>query len=156
MDKILSIVIPTFNMEKYLQNCLSSLIVDDPKALSLLDVVIINDGSTDKSLTIAQSFEERYNGVFRVIDKENGNYGSCINRGLKEAAGKYIKILDADDSFETSAFQDLIGVLCASDSDCILTDMAKVDEQGNPVGRTHFNLKANSSLTVLDLMGGVI
>lgn len=89
MEKILSIVIPTYNMEDLLSKCLSSLIVKNH--LDMLEVLVVNDGSKDLSSEIAHQFEKENPDTFRVIDKENGNYGSCVNRGLKEAKGKYIK-----------------------------------------------------------------
>ena len=96
MEKVLSIIIPTYNMENYLHKCLDSLLVEDKNLRDALEVLVIIDGSKDRSSEIGHEYEEKYPGVFRVIDKENGNYGSCINRGLKEATGKYVKILDAN------------------------------------------------------------
>lgn len=96
MNKILTIVIPTYNMEKYLHRCLDSLKVED-SLLGFLEVLVINDGSKDSSSLIAHDYEKKYPNTFRVIDKENGNYGSCINRGIDEASGVFFKILDADD-----------------------------------------------------------
>ena len=81
MDKILSIIVPTYNMEKYLQNCLDSLLLSE-KQMQDYEVWIINDGSKDRSSEIAHSYELRYPDTFRVVDKNNGNYGSCINCGL--------------------------------------------------------------------------
>ena len=78
-------------MEKHLNKCLDSLIVKD---MNLMEVLVINDGSKDKSSEIAHEYVKKYPETFRVIDKENGNYGSCINRGLIEAKGEYIKVLD--------------------------------------------------------------
>lgn len=69
-----------------------------------LEVLVVNDGSKDNSSAIAHEYQDKYPDTFRVIDKENGNYGSCVNRGLKEATGKYIKILDADDWFDNEQF----------------------------------------------------
>ena len=103
MKKLLTIVIPSYNMEKYLSRCCQSLIVA-PEFMEKLEVLVINDGSKDKTSEIGHSFESKYPETFRCIDKENGNYGSCVNRGLKEAKGTYIKILDADDTFETENF----------------------------------------------------
>ena len=88
-QKIITIIIPAYNMESLLNKCCDSLLVDE-SLRAFLEVLIINDGSKDKTLDIAKSYEERYPDVFRVIDKENGQYGSCINRGLKEAKGKFI------------------------------------------------------------------
>lgn len=118
MDKILTVIIPTYNMEKLLNKCLDSLIVDN---IDLLEVLVINDGSKDRSSEIARQYENKYPDTFRVIDKENGNYGSCINRGLKEATGKYIKILDADDYYDTNELCNLIKYLLLSNSDIIIT-----------------------------------
>ena len=85
MSKVISIIIPTYNMEAYLDKCLTSLIID---GMERVEVVVVNDGSRDSSLAIAQSYAEKYPESFVVIDKPNGNYGSCINAGLYRATGK--------------------------------------------------------------------
>ena len=110
MEKILTIVIPTYNMQDYLRRCLDSLIVPEEQ-MQLLEVLVVNDGSKDNSSVIAHEYQDKYPDTFRVIDKENNNYGSCINRGLKEALGKYIKILDADDWFDNIEFGKYLTVL---------------------------------------------
>ena len=99
-EKLLTIIIPTYNMERLLPKCLSSLLIKEENIFSMLEVLVIIDGAMDSSSQIAHSFQDKFPSVFRVIDKENGNYGSCVNRGLSECKGKYIKILDADDSFD--------------------------------------------------------
>lgn len=101
MGKILTIAIPMFNMEKYIQRCLDSLLINDPNLFKELEIIVINDGSKDKSLAIAKSYESRFPEVIRVIDKANGNYGSCLNVAFKEAKGTYFRTLDADDWFDT-------------------------------------------------------
>ena len=121
MQKLLTIVIPTYNMQNYLHRCLDSLLLPD-KQMEQLEVLVINDGSKDKSSTIAHEYEAKYPNTFRVIDKENGNYGSCVNRGLKEATGKYIKVLDADDWFDTMNFEKYISFLAKTDADLVLSD----------------------------------
>ena len=127
MEKILSIIVPTYNMEKYLRRCLDSLIVSDEN-MQRLEVLVINDGSKDSSSQIAHEYEAKYPQTFRVIDKENGNYGSCINRGLKEATGKYVKVLDADDSFDTDSFEQFLKLLLEIEADLILSDFSIVNE----------------------------
>lgn len=122
MDKLLTIVIPTYNMEDYIDTCLSSLIVKNEESMNLLEVLCVNDGSKDKSSQIAHIYEINYPQTFKVIDKENGNYGSCINRGLREAKGKYIKVLDADDCFDTEAFDVFLCKLVELDVDLVVTD----------------------------------
>ena len=122
MVKLLSIIIPTFNMEPFLRRCLDSLLVSD-KNMALLEVLIINDGSKDASSAIAHTYESDYPQTFRVIDKENGNYGSCINRGLKDARGQFVRILDADDYYRTGNLDQFISMLNDTDADLVLSDM---------------------------------
>lgn len=129
MDKILTIIIPTYNMENYLSYCLDSLLIKEN--LEGVEVLIINDGSKDASSRIAHTYADQYPQTFQVIDKENGNYGSCVNRGLAEASGKYVKILDADDSFDTDNFEAFITFLKETDADLVVSDFAIVDEDRN-------------------------
>lgn len=122
MDKILTIVVPTYNMEVLLEKDLMSLVVN-MKLMEFLEILIVNDGSKDASSMIGHKFQEVYPNTFRIIDKPNGNYGSCINRGLKEARGKYIKIMDADDTYEKDGLEKLIELLMGTDYDLVLTDV---------------------------------
>lgn len=128
MNKILTIVIPTYNMEKYLRRCLDSLIIDDKELLKKIEVLVINDGSTDSSSAIAHEYQEKYPNVFRVIDKENGNYGSCVNIGIELATGKYFRILDADDYYNTVGLYNLVEFLhcCTDNVDMIITKMSTI------------------------------
>lgn len=139
--KVLTIVIPTYNMQDYLHKCLSSLIVPEAQ-LPLLEVLVINDGSKDNSSAIAHEYQDKYPDTFLVIDKENGNYGSCVNRGLKEATGKYIKILDADDWFDTKNLSAFLDSLQNTDVDVVLTDYNKHWAQ-NVEAKTDFFAKAD-------------
>lgn len=120
-QKLLTVVIPTFNMQAYLGRCLDSLIINN-KFLNKVEILIINDGSSDCSSEIAHGYETKYSGIFRVIDKENGNYGSCVNRGLAESKGKYFRLLDADDWFSLEDFERFVGFLEDCDSDVVLTN----------------------------------
>ena len=127
MNKVLSIIIPTYNMERYLEKCLSSLIID---GLERVEVIVVNDGSKDRSLDIAQSFASKYPESFVIIDKDNGNYGSCINAGLYKATGKYVKVLDADDYFDTDNFAQMVSLLETLDVDLFLSDYTRVCDEG--------------------------
>ena len=149
MNKILSIIIPTYNMEKYLRKCLDSLIVSDEN-MQLLEVLVINDGSKDSSSLIAHEYEEKYPQTFRVVDKENGNYGSCINRGLREANGKYVKVLDADDFFETTALNDFVVFLQDFDVDLVISDYDVVNANYQTQIEKHFSKIINKSKVEFD------
>ena len=110
-------------MENYLEACLNSLLTDN---MSLIEVLVINDGSKDSSYDIAHRYESKYPEVFIVIDKGNGNYGSCVNVGLKRATGKYIKVLDADDCFNTRVFEAYLNAIKECDTDMVISDYVKV------------------------------
>ena len=125
-------------MEKYLRKCLDSLIVNDEN-MKLLEALVINDGSKDSSSQIAHEYELKYPDTYRVIDKENGNYGSCINRGLKEATGRFVKILDADDWFDTHALHEVLTYLSGledSSLDLLLTLRRDIFEGESHIRKT--------------------
>lgn len=149
MDKLLTIVIPTYNMQAYLHRCLDSLLLPD-KQMEQLEVLVVNDGSKDNSSAIAHEYETKYPNTFRVIDKENGNYGSCVNRGLKEATGKYIKILDADDWFDTENFKKYISFLTKTDADLVLSDFDYVYNDGSIQHHIHYGFD-NQNVTLQDI-----
>lgn len=135
MDKLLSVIVPAYNMEAYLASCLESLIIKDLDLLDKVDVIVVNDGSKDRTLEIANEFKDRYPGIFTVVDKINGHYGSCINEGLKNAKGVFVKVLDADDSFDKEAFQILLKMLETSEAsgenlDAVISSYSKVDIDG--------------------------
>ena len=131
-------------MEKYLDKCLTSLVVSDEQ-MKQLEVLVINDGSKDRSSEIAHGYEQRYPQTFRVIDKENGNYGSCINRGLKEATGRYIKVLDADDSFITENFVSFLVSLETNWVDMFVSDVIRSDSDQNVIANIHYHLISDRS-----------
>lgn len=137
--KLLSIIIPTYNMERYLPRCLNSL-VNAVDVLPMLEVLVINDGSKDDSSRIAHQYQERYPDSVFVIDKENGNYGSCVNRGLREATGKYFRVLDADDWVDTQGLELLVDKLKDATSDAIVTHFSKefTHKQKSVLVRTDF------------------
>ena len=127
--KRLSIIVPTYNMEQLLPACLDSLV--SSSVASALDVVVVNDGSRDSSLEIALGYQRRFADVVRVIDKANGNYGSTINAALPTLKGEYVKILDADDTFDTQALEQYIDYLCqVSGTDMVVGPFIEISRQG--------------------------
>jgi glycosyltransferase involved in cell wall biosynthesis len=102
-------------MEAWLPRCLDSVLIDG--ILDEIEIIVVNDGSTDNSLAVANSYKERFPNAVRVINKPNGHYGSCVNAALAVAAGMYFRILDADDRFAPDAFVRFIMFLrhCAAD-----------------------------------------
>ena len=99
----ISILIPIFNVEKYLKECLDSIIL---QTLKDIEIICINDGSTDQSLSIIQSFMNKDSRI-KLINKSNSGYGDSMNQGLKAATGKYIGIIESDDIAKKSMFKTL-------------------------------------------------
>ena len=106
MNKLLSVSIAAYNVEKTLEEVLEPFCNINNK--ELLDVMIINDGSKDSTREIALNYEKKYPEVFRLIEKENGGWGSTLNVGFREARGKYFKQLDGDDFFSPENLDDFI------------------------------------------------
>jgi glycosyltransferase involved in cell wall biosynthesis len=125
MDKILTIAIPSYNADWCLEKCLHSLI--DERVLDRLDIIVINDGSTDRTLEIARRYEEEYPGVFRVCDKPNGGHGSGINAGIDLASGHFFKVIDSDDWVITDNLVKLVDILASASADIVLANFHTVD-----------------------------
>lgn len=148
---ILTISIPLFNMEKYFRRCIESVII--PTCLGKYEILIINDGSTDKSLNIAKKYEKEFPQIIRVIDKPNGNWGSCNNRAISEARGTYFRVLDADDYFSKKDTEKFIIELLKLDQtvDLIQTRSCIVKDD-MPEGALNVNdIKYNIVYNVEDL-----
>lgn len=128
MGKIITITVPTYNAEKYLRTNLESFCIEE--ILDDIEVLIINDGSKDGSLRIAEEYCERYPQAYRVISKENGGHGSGINCGILHAKGKYFKVVDADDWVEKDAFLRLIQFLKQADSDIVYSGFLWAYDRG--------------------------
>ena len=120
VSKLLTVVVPVYKVEPYINKCLDSLLVPAGQ-MEKLEVIVVNDGTPDRSAEMAREYEKRYPGTFRVIDKENGGHGSAWNRGLKEATGKYLRFLDSDDWFDTGEFVRLMILLETLDVDLVLS-----------------------------------
>ena len=120
MEKILSIVVPAYNVEKYLDQCLSSFV--NTEVLRDIEILIINDGSTDRTAEIAEKYCEKYPGCFVLYNKENGGHGSGINYGIEHAKGKYFKVVDGDDWVETVNLPVFVRTLKKIDVDVIASN----------------------------------
>ena len=128
MSKLLSIIIPTYNMEALLPRCLDSILVEG--ALERVEAMVVNDGSKDGSLAVANSYKERFPASVTVIDKPNGNYGSTINAALPVAQGKYIRILDSDDWVRSDSLVSFLDALENLDTDMAITHFTILHEEG--------------------------
>lgn len=115
-------------MEAYLSQCVESIL--RTPSLAAVEVVVVNDGSKDKTLRLARQYADRYAETVRVIDKPNGNYGSTINAALKVVQGEYVKILDADDRFDGSRVAEFLAFLCKMQGvDMVVTPFIEVGKR---------------------------
>lgn len=105
--KLITFTVPCYNSAQYLNKCIESLLVggDD------VEIIIVNDGSTDGTLGIANDYANSYPDIVRVVDKENGGHGSGVNAGIKAATGLYFKVVDSDDWLDGAALKTLIDTL---------------------------------------------
>lgn len=142
---LLTIAIPVYNTEKYLTRCLESLV--SIKQTEKLDIVLINDGSPDHSEEIASDFARRYPHCIRYIRKENGGWGSSINLAIEKASGKYFKILDSDDYFQSKELDDFLSFLASQDADLVLTSMTEIYSNE----KKYFPIPADRDKSVLTL-----
>ncbi len=108
-----SVIVPVYNVEKYLHQCLDSIC---GQTLTDIEIIVVNDGSTDGSLEIIREYAKKDNRI-KVIDKENEGYGKSMNRGLDAALGEYIGIVESDDWIEPDMYASLYGVATTYSAD---------------------------------------
>lgn len=121
--KLLTVAIPCYNSQDYMKHAVETALVggDD------VEILLVDDGSTDQTGKIADELQEKYPAIIRAIHQENGGHGSAVNTGLAQATGLYYKVLDSDDWFDREAFLKVMDVLRgfaeeASGVDMLLTN----------------------------------
>ena len=105
--KLLSIAVPCYNSSAYMRRCIDSLLPGGED----VEVIIVNDGSTDNTADIAEEYRERFPSIVKVVNKENGGHGSAVNAGLERAKGLYFKVVDSDDWVSQSAYIQILETL---------------------------------------------
>lgn len=123
-EKLLSIIIPSYNTSRYIDSTLPSILEHEYN--NLLEIIIINDGSTDATKEKAERFYKLYPDVVKVVNKENGGHGSGINRGIQEARGHFFKVIDGDDYVETRELIRFLNQIKNIDADVIISPYTTV------------------------------
>lgn len=121
MNKILTISIAAYNVEKTIGKTLDSLLVGNNDDLNKLDIIIVNDGSKDSTSEVVMNYCTKYPDAIRLVNKQNGGYGSTINTSLEIAKGKYFKLLDGDDQYDTENLTSFLGFLSNTESDIVVS-----------------------------------
>ena len=123
-EKKVSVIVPVYNAEKYLEKCVNSIVNQTYKNL---EIILINDGSKDNSLALCKKFNADARVV--VIDQENRGAAGARNSGISVATGDYISFVDADDWVENSFIEKLVNLIQSTDSDI---SICKIVRTKNP------------------------
>lgn len=105
--KLLSVAIPSYNSEAYLEKCVDSLLPGGDR----IEIIIVNDGSKDRTQEIGEELVNKYPGIVKLVNKENGGHGDAVNFGLANAEGLYFKVVDSDDKVDKDSFLEVLKVL---------------------------------------------
>lgn len=117
--KTLTFVVPSYNSELHLERCLNSILTSDDD----IEIIVVDDGSTDQTATLTQRYVDTNPGVVRLVSQPNGGHGSAINAGLAAARGRFLKVVDSDDWVDQAALSALLNVLRTEPSlDLVVTN----------------------------------
>ena len=105
--KLLSVAIPCYNSEAYMSKCINSLLIGGEE----VEIIIVDDGSSDRTAEIADDYAEKYPTIVKAIHQENGGHGQAVNTGIKNATGLYFKVVDSDDWVNQDAYYEILKTL---------------------------------------------
>ena len=105
--KLLSIAIPCYNSEAYMEKCIESLL----KGGEDVEILVVNDGSSDRTAEIADAYAEKYPTIIKAVHQENGGHGEAVNAGIRNATGLYFKVVDSDDWVNEEAYAKILHTL---------------------------------------------
>ena len=142
----LSILVPIYNVEQYLPQCLDSLCA---QTLKSLEIICINDGSTDASGAILDEYAKNNSNIV-VINKKNSGYGDSMNRGLEAAIGEYIGIVESDDFIDAEAFEKLYELAKKTDADIVKANYYYHSEKGDELHEVVREQKLRRPMTISD------
>lgn len=139
-DVLVSVIIPVYNVEKYLSKCIDSVLEQSFKAL---EIIVVNDGSTDRSVDIIKDYISRYPNIIKAYDKKNGGLSSARNYAIQLAQGEYITFLDSDDYLDCDYIETLYSIAKNNNSDMVCGGQKKVDQDGKVLARLKYPLEIN-------------
>lgn len=142
MSKLVSIIIPVYNAEKYLDDCLTSVISQSYKDI---EIIVINDGSTDNTREIVEKFKKQDNRI-KVIHQENSGPSAARNRGMEESEGDYIQFVDADDVLNKHSTEIMMNK--CNGSDLVIGRIYERDNINKSNKKDSFNIKRDYLLSV--------
>ena len=122
MNPLISVIVPVYNVEKYLNRCIDSIL---NQTFKQIEIILVDDGSTDKSPIICDEYCDRYENI-KVIHKENNRVSAARNDGIKIASGKYIALVDSDDWIEPNMLEEMYNKAEEFHTDIAMCDFRKV------------------------------
>ena len=128
---MLSIIIPVYNTEKLLGKCLDSILAAVQKLDFHVELLIINDGSTDKSRAVMDRYANLYPHYIKTFDKPNGGLSDVKNFGLDHASGQFVSFIDSDDFVEPEMYEDMMKRLLSESADAVVCDIKLVYDDGS-------------------------
>ena len=131
--KYISFAIPCYNSEAYMENAIESIL----KGGEDVEIIIVNDGSKDRTSEIAHKYEEKYPTIIKAVDKENGGHGDAVNTGLANATGLYFKVVDSDDWVDEASLMKILETLHRLVDEDQMVDMLVSNYVYEKVGAKH-------------------
>ena len=131
--KLLSVTVPCYNSQEYMRHCIETLLPGGEE----IEILVVDDGSTDGTAAIADEFQERYPTIVRAIHQENAGHGGAVMKGLENATGLYFKVVDSDDWVDPQVLKDLLKLLRRFKQTNQLVDMVVSDFVYDKVGARH-------------------
>ncbi|WP_313502829.1 glycosyltransferase family 2 protein [Kaistella carnis] len=125
-----SVIVPVYQVEKYLRKCLNSLV---NQTLQDIEILVVNDGSTDGSQEIIDEFQEKYPLIIKSFVKENGGLSDARNYGIDRASGEFIGFVDSDDEVAETMFEEMYSLGIKNNAEIVICNLQKVNEQGKVV-----------------------
>ena len=150
--KVLSVIVPAYNAEKFIRDNLDSFCID--KIIDDVEVIVVNDGSEDSTADITEEYVKKYPRMFRLFNKKNGGHGSGINYGIKYARGRYFKVIDADDWVGREAFINLVEYLKCTDVDMVYSGFYWAYDDGGD--KSSFEIKTEFKFPFKDVIYNII
>lgn len=143
---LISIVVPVYNVEKYLKKCIDSLV---SQTLNDIEIILVDDGSEDSSGKICDEYANRDNRI-RVIHKKNGGLSDARNAGIQEATGEYIGFIDSDDWVTRDMYRSLYDVAINNDADIVQCNFIKVFSNNEPTYHDNKDIEIYEGINILE------
>ena len=123
----ISVIVPVYNVENYLEKCLNSLV---NQTLQEIEILVINDGSTDSSQKIIDVFQSKFPQKIKTFAKENGGLSDARNYGIDRATGEFLAFVDSDDYVSATMMEEMYGLAKKNEAEIVICNLQKVDENG--------------------------